>query len=98
MTDRCPSGAEHASWHPSLDAIGFRPRGHDGLCFVHRLAFRTLIGRDPDPAACLAWFGRERDAFAAAASAKIRGRRLPPGANFHLTSRDIAREGRPVPA
>jgi hypothetical protein len=85
-------------WRQDLDALAFVPEGHGGLCFIHRLAFRTLVGHDPDPAACEAWFRWERAAFAAAASRKIEGRRLPRGANFHLTSRDIARENRRNPA
>ncbi|MET0427330.1 MAG: hypothetical protein ABW026_02425 [Microvirga sp.] len=98
MSGGAAPGTGDAAWHPSIDAIGFRPHGHDGLCFVHRLAFRTLIGADPDPADCLAWFGAHSAAFAAAAAAKIRARRLPPEANLHLTSRDIGRESGPRPA
>jgi hypothetical protein len=39
----------------------------------------------------MAYFIRNEEAFRASAQAKITRRRLPPGANFHLTSRDLAR-------
>ena len=97
MTDRPSPGAKGSIWHPTIDALCFRPLGHDGLCFVHRLAFRSLMGRDPHPSACEDWFRRERQAFEAAAARKIGAGRLQPEANFHLTSRDIGRETRPAP-
>ena len=43
----------------------------------------------PTPDACIAYFIAHEDAFRASAQAKIGRRRLPPGANFHLTSRDL---------
>ncbi|MDP4345307.1 hypothetical protein, partial [Escherichia coli] len=55
-------------------------------------AFRTLLGAEPVPEVCLGYFERHRDAFRSAASAKILGKRIPPGTNLHLTSRDIARK------
>ena len=78
-------------WRTDIDALVFTPPGHRGLCAVHRLAFRTLLGRLPEPADCLAHFTANRAAFERAAMAKITGRGLAPDANLHLTSRAIQR-------
>ena len=73
-------------WRDDLDALSFRPAGGDVFCMVHRLAFRTLMGRLSSKEDCLAWFEANRDAFEAAAKDKMaRG----VTGNFHLTSRDI---------
>ena len=45
----------------------------------------------PTPEACMAYFIQNEGAFRASAQAKISRRHLEPGANFHLTSRDLAR-------
>jgi hypothetical protein len=79
-------------WRPDIDALEFRPGGHGGHCVVHRLAFRKLLGRMPEPEECAAYFARHRAAFHASATAKIRLRKLAGVANLHLTSRDIRRE------
>ena len=84
MTDRM------AVWRSDIDALTFGPNGHASTCSVHRLAFRTLLGRMPAPADCTAYFEANERAFHAAAVAKILRRGLAPGANFHLTSRDVA--------
>jgi len=78
-------------WRTDIDALVFTPPGHRGLCAVHRLAFRTLLGRLPEPADCLAHFAATRAAFEQAAAAKIADRSLSPDANLHLTSRAIQR-------
>ena len=78
-------------WRPDIDALVFTPPGHQGRCAVHRLAFRTLLGRLPEPADCLAYFAASRPAFEQAAAAKIAERGLSPDANLHLTSRAIQR-------
>ena len=36
-----------ALWRDDIDAVAFRPAGGESFCLVHRLAFRTLIGRQP---------------------------------------------------
>jgi hypothetical protein len=77
-------------WRSDIDALAFAPERHAGLCTVHRLAFRTLLGRMPTPQDCIAFFQANEAAFRAAARAKITRRGLAPGANFHLTSRDVA--------
>lgn len=59
---------------------------------MHRRAFRTLLGTDPTPQQCLAYFGTFEPAFRAAASLKIARNRIPAGLNLHLTSRDVARK------
>ena len=74
-------------WRDDIDALEFRPAGQNRLCLVHRLAFRTLIGRPPSKQDCLTWFAVHREEFEAAAKAKMATG--VPG-NFHLTSRDIA--------
>jgi hypothetical protein len=82
-------------WRAEIDSLAFRPIGHDGLCFVHRLAFRTILGVLPEPNECAAFFEAEHRAFQAAARAKIARRGLRPDANLHLTSRDVRREMEP---
>jgi hypothetical protein len=77
-------------WRGDIDALAFEPEGHAGLCTVHRLAFRTLLGRTPTPQDCVAFFTSNERAFHTAAGAKILRRGLVSGANFHLTSRDVA--------
>lgn len=77
-------------WRSDINALAFGPEGHAGICTVHRLAFRTLLGRMPTPEDCIAFFRSNEPAFQAAAGAKILRRQLRPGANFHLTSRDVA--------
>ncbi|WP_210484246.1 hypothetical protein [Microvirga antarctica] len=85
--------ADDAAWRADIDSLAFRPRGHLGLCVIHRLAFRALLAGDADPSACLGYFVLHRDAFERAASLKAERKILAPGANFHLTSRDIRRAG-----
>jgi hypothetical protein len=79
-----------AAWRHDIDALVFGPDGHQGLCTVHRRAFRTLLRFSPEPKDCEAFFRANEDAFRAAASAKIRREGAAPGVNFHLTSRDVA--------
>ncbi|MBM6592910.1 hypothetical protein [Microvirga pudoricolor] len=86
-----PDFPASASWHPGVDSLRFRPHGHEGDCFVHRLAFRTLIGTAPSPEECAAFFVKQADAFGVAAALKIERRNLATDAHFHLTSRDILR-------
>jgi hypothetical protein len=84
-------GDSETKWRFDIDALAFDPEGHRGSCVVHRLAFRTLLRLVPTPDACMAYFTRNEEAFRASAQAKISRRRLAPGTNFHLTSRDLAR-------
>ena len=84
-------GDGQTKWCHDIDALAFQPQGHRGICVVHRLAFRTLMRLVPTPDACITYFTAHEGAFRASAQAKIGRRRLPPGANFHLTSRDLAR-------
>jgi hypothetical protein len=78
-------------WRADVDALAFRPPGHRGLCMVHRHAFRTLLGRYPLPEECAAYFNDHRAVFQAAAGAKLASTSVAADANFHLTSRDLAR-------
>ncbi|CAO3427999.1 hypothetical protein [Azospirillum doebereinerae] len=79
------------SWRPAIDALAFHPVGHEGICAVHRLAFRALLGRAGTPADCLAYFAAHRPAFERAVAEKIARRGLSVAANLHLTSRDVER-------
>lgn len=81
-----------STWRSEVDALSFHPEGHDGLCVVHRYAFRTLMGFLPEPKECERFFRVHRASFEAAARAKIDRRALNRDANFHLTSRDVVRE------
>lgn len=78
-----------ALWRDDLDALQFRAGDAGANCVIHRLAFRRLVGFDPEAGQCLAFFDEHAAAFRAAATAKARRENLSPGRNFHLTSRDV---------
>jgi hypothetical protein len=80
------------AWRHDIDALVFGPDGHHGLCMVHRRAFRTLLRASPEPQDCEVFFRANEYAFRAAASAKILREGVARGVNFHLTSRDVARQ------
>jgi hypothetical protein len=82
---------EAPAWRADVDALAFRPPGHRGLCMVHRHAFRTLLRRYPSPEECVAYFRDHRAVFRTAAGAKLVRASISADANFHLTSRDLAR-------
>jgi hypothetical protein len=84
------SGQPH--WRDDIASLVFPVTGHGATCAVHRGAFRTLLGTEPSPEACLGYFRRFEAAFRAAAAAKIARRDIPEGTSLHLTSRDIARK------
>jgi hypothetical protein len=86
------SEADTPTWRADVDALAFQPRGHRGLCMVHRHAFRTLLRQTPSPEACVAFYHAHVDAFQAAAGIKIQRTSMVADANFHLTSRDLARQ------
>jgi hypothetical protein len=80
------------AWRHDIDALVFEPDDHLGLCMVHRRAFRTLLRLSPEPEDCEVFFRTHERAFRTAASAKISRADVARGVNFHLTSRDVARE------
>ena len=82
--------ADDLTWRYDVDALVFRPNGHEGSCFIHRLAFRSMSG-DVGQEGCEAYFRGHREAFERAARAKIRTANLGMEQNFHLTSRDVRR-------
>jgi len=82
--------ADDLTWRHDVDALVFRPNGHEGSCFIHRLAFRSISG-EGDREGCEAYFQAHRVAFERAAQAKIRRASVPMEENFHLTSRDVRR-------
>jgi hypothetical protein len=81
-----------ATWRSHIEALAFQPAGRQEDCVVHRRAFRTLLGFDPSPEECESFFRANRAAFEAAARCKILEKSLASGFNFHLTSRDVARQ------
>jgi hypothetical protein len=81
-----------AIWRSNIDALAFKPNGWQGYCVVHRRAFRTLLGFDPTPRECTAYFRAQHMAFETAARAKIVEKKIASGLNFHLTSRDVTRQ------
>lgn len=84
---------DQAHWRTDINSLIFALPAHQAVCAVHRGAFRTLLtGTEPTPQACLAYFADFKYAFQTAATAKIARKRIPPGTNLHLTSRDIARK------
>jgi len=90
--DRRGSRKNTAAWRDDIDALAFGPDDQQRLCMVHRRAFRTLLRFSPEPKDCDVYFRANEDAFRAAASAKILREGVAPGVNFHLTSRDVARQ------
>jgi len=78
-------------WRSDIDSLSFSPHRHEGHCVVHRRAFWTLLGFNPTPEQCKAWFAEHDTTFQRAAEVKIARGRLPTNANLHLTSRDILR-------
>jgi hypothetical protein len=91
--DTCSDAAREAPvWREDVDALAFRPGGQEGLCMVHRHAFRTLLKRMPSPDDCVAFYRAHRQAFQAAARAKVLRADVAMSANFHLTSRDLSRQ------
>jgi hypothetical protein len=83
---------EQAHWRADIRSLVFPLGDHAAICAVHRGAFRTLLGAQPTPEACLAYFERFEGAFRAAALLKIARKGIRAGTNLHLTSRDIARK------
>jgi hypothetical protein len=79
-------------WRDEIDALAFQPADHAGLCMVHRRAFRTLLRSVASPQECVDFYHTHRDAFQAAARAKVVRAEMPDTANFHLTSRDVTRQ------
>jgi hypothetical protein len=80
-----------ATWRSDIDALTFRPEGRQEQCMIHRFAFRTLLGFEPTPRQCETFFDANRAAFEAAANAKALESDIA-GRNFHVTSRDVARQ------
>ncbi|WP_074126971.1 hypothetical protein [Bradyrhizobium sp. NAS96.2] len=94
--DESPTGSGAANsaahWRADIASLAFPVPEHGAICAVHRGAFRTLLGAEPVPEACIGYYERHTGAFRAAAHAKILRKRIPVGTNLHLTSRDIARK------
>jgi hypothetical protein len=90
--DRLMPSSRPPIWRNDIDALAFQPGEHSGLCVVHRRAFRTLLRVTPSPRECVEFFNAHREAFQAAARAKLLRVNLTKTANFHLTSRDVTRQ------
>ena len=90
--DRLMLSSKPPIWRNDIDALAFQPDEHDGLCMVHRRAFRTLLRAMPSPRQCIEFFDAHQEAFQAAAHAKLLLTRVAATANFHLTSRDVSRQ------
>ena len=86
------SSSKTPIWRDDIDALAFQPNEHGGLCMVHRRAFRTLLRATPSPQQCIEFFNAHREAFQAAARAKLQRANVAGTANFHLTSRDVIRQ------
>jgi hypothetical protein len=82
------------TWRDEIDALAFGLADHQGVCMVHRRAFRTLMRTTPSPQQCVDFFNTHQDAFQAAARAKVLRASVANTANFHLTSRDVTRQFR----
>ncbi|KIQ01882.1 hypothetical protein RU07_14140 [Agrobacterium tumefaciens] len=80
-----------SEWSDGLDALRFSVPGHGAPCAMHRLAFKALLGKEPQKAACLQFFAENREAFLKAASAKISSLTLAADRSLHINSRDVRR-------
>lgn len=77
-------------WVREADSVRFSaPNG--GNCFIHRLAFRILLGREPREADCVDFVSRNIEAITYAVEARLSSAEIEQGINFHLTSRHIRR-------
>jgi hypothetical protein len=83
---------EMVTWRNDIDALAFQLADHQGVCMVHRRAFRTLLRAIPSPQQCLDFYCIHQDAFEAAARGKVLRDNIADVANFHLTSRDVTRQ------
>jgi hypothetical protein len=90
--DRLMPSSKTPTWRDDIDALAFQPADHRGICMVHRRAFRTLLRAAPSPQQCVDFFMTHQKAFQAAARAKVLRASVADTANFHLTSRDVARQ------
>ena len=80
-----------SEWSDALDALRFSVPGHGAPCAMHRLAFRALLGEEPQKEVCLQFFAEHREAFLKAASAKISSMKLAADRSLHINSRDVRR-------
>jgi hypothetical protein len=83
---------DEVGWRVDIESLVFPIRDYGAICAIHRGAFRTLLGVDPTPQACLAYFEEFEAAFRTAASFKITRKCIAVGTNLHLTSRDVSRK------
>ena len=81
-----------AEWRDDLDALQFAAGDGGASCMIHRLAFRRLIGREPDKQLCLDWYNDKVAVFQAAAIDKMTRLNLPKDRNLHIDSRDVSRQ------
>jgi hypothetical protein len=86
------SQSKTPTWRDEIDALAFGLADHQGVCMVHRRAFRTLLRTTPSPQQCVDFFNTHQEAFQAAARAKVLRASVANTANFHLTSRDVTRQ------
>ena len=86
------SQSKTPTWRDEIDALAFGLADHQGVCMVHRRAFRTLLRATPSPQDCVEFFNAHQAAFQAAARAKLQRVSVSETANFHLTSRDVTRQ------
>lgn len=80
-----------AEWRDDLDALQFAAGTGGALCMIHRLAFRSLIGREPQKQDCIEWYDHNAAVFQAAAIDKMTRLNLPKDRNLHIDSRDVSR-------
>jgi hypothetical protein len=77
-----------ATWRADIDALQF-DAGNGNVCVVHRLAFRALLRKSPEPAECLDYYRDNVALFVAAAQRKLWNDRTIASRNLHLNSRQI---------
>jgi hypothetical protein len=78
------------TWRADVDALQFSA-DNGSVCLVHRLAFRTLLRRLPEPSDCLDYYRANVDQFIGAARCRLATDPSIGARSFHLNSRQIRR-------
>lgn len=84
---------DEAQWDVATATLTFTVRvgEYEGVVFVPRAVFTSLMERRPTAEEADAFFHANRPVFEKAVETRIADRALDPDANIHLTARDVRR-------
>ena len=84
---------DEAQWDEPSSTLTFTVKvgEYEGLVFVPRAVFTSLMERRPTGEDADAFFYANRQIFEKAVETRILDRALDPDANIHLTARDVRR-------